>query len=294
MKYLPFILLLCACEDLSGFHLIGGEDCIELSDGTIAIGDEARYHTCHTGITQYTKEKDGTETLVCSGGFMPVREYCGNNLDDDCDGKIDYVVYSEYDERNDCYQTEQGVCIRSTKECIDGYLQCVPPKELYGPEICDLENTDENCNGLSNEEDPSIVIKGEEWEYHGEPNTLNVGECRAGHRQCINGRESIYGMRTPVEEICGNGDDDDCDGITDESEEEGGSIDFLISVDGSGSMVNMHSTINQTICDWSGEERWTNSRFAIIFFAVYDGVSEYTNPQRIPTGKYNTYCDRFY
>lgn len=278
MKYLPIILLLCACEDLLTFHPVGGEKCIELSPDNIVVGDEVDYYTCHPGISYYEQEDLNSESVLkCSGGSMPTEEQCGNNIDDDCDGYVDNVYYYQFDERNTCNQTEEGVCKLSVAQCVDGHMQCVPPEGLYGPELCDKIGLDENCNGLVNEDDPSLVLDGEEWVYEGEPQTLNVGECRAGHKQCMFGNEVVYGMRTPVKEICGNGDDDDCDGLTDEQELDGSNIDFLISVDGSGSMDDMHSILNTTICLWSSEQRWENSRFAIVFFAVNPDIEEYVD-----------------
>ena len=53
-------------------------------------------------------------------------------------------------------------------------MVCVPPEGLYGPEVCDLFSIDEDCSGFSNENDSGLILQGEEWEYWGPEETLNV------------------------------------------------------------------------------------------------------------------------
>lgn len=71
------------------------------------------------------------------------------------------------------------------------------------------------------------------------------------------------------------GDDDDCDFVTDESDEPGGNIDFLLSIDNSGSMGIVRTAVRDTICQWSVEDRWVNSRFAVIIFGTLDANNSY-------------------
>ena len=55
-------------------------------------------------------------------------------------------------------------------------------------------------------------------------------------------------------------------GVIDEIEEPGENIDFLLSLDNSGSMGMVRQVIKRTICQWSIEQRWENSRFSIVSF----------------------------
>jgi hypothetical protein len=57
----------------------------------------------------------------------------------------------------------------------------------------------------------------------------NVGECTAGERTCMGGQWGpCIGGTLPVNEICDNGKDDDCDGIADECVEFVGSFGIIL------------------------------------------------------------------
>ncbi len=60
--------------------------------------------------------------------------------------------------------------------------------------------------------------------YSGPPQTLGVGRCTGGRHSCeVDGQGDLAwtacaGEVTPVDELCGNGADDDCDGLVDEAD----------------------------------------------------------------------------
>ena len=110
--------------------------------------------------------------------------------------------------------------------------------------------------------------------YTAEPDTINIGECRAGYKECVDGVVSIRNMRTPVPEICGNDDDDDCDGLTDERETGLESIDYALIIDYSGSMSDTIDSVANALCDWSTQGVLSDSRFAVIGI----GYVDYTDP----------------
>lgn len=199
-----FIFLLTSCEDVFELHPLGGEECVLMSDGSIRTGDDAYLVTCNVGYLVYEKQKDGSYLKSCVDSHLIQEEVCGDGLDNECDGLVDNIDWYPSYWQNDCSETQLGVCKLSHKVCIDGEMICVPPDWAYGPEVCDRQELDEDCDGLSNENDPSLILEGEEWVYLGPDGTLNVGECRAGHRECRNGEEVLYGMVLPIEEICGN------------------------------------------------------------------------------------------
>lgn len=223
--------------------------------------DEINVGICKVG---YTK-KDKEDKAYCDGEVRSDYEEC-NGLDDDCDGTVDnswIVDRGSWDSRNECIQNALGVCRFSDQICIDGQYVCVPP-DNYGVEKCD--GRDNDCDGEIDEdtEDDPIFDASERYVYTGDPDTINVGECRAGYRECVNGQVNIRNMRTPIVEICGNGDDDDCDGATDEDERVNDSADYLLVVDYSGSMSNIIDSVADALCQWSAQGILQDSRFAVI------------------------------
>ncbi len=189
--------------------------------------------TCHTV---------GTRTCDSScqqGACVPPTENCFNGVDDDCDGKTDctdtdcsqfIACQSELcdgvdnngnglkDEGFECvYATKapcptvcgsQGEKVCSTATCSWG--ACVPPAEVCG------NGKDDDCNGLSECDDP--VCKSL-------PSCTPVTECTAGqtlacttwcqsqgNKTCS--QSGWWGACVPPAEVCGNGKDDDCNGLS--------------------------------------------------------------------------------
>jgi hypothetical protein len=147
-------------------------------------------------------------SVVCSvQALAPGAEVC-NNVDDDCDGIVDEGVQAE------CYEglagtANIGQCRSGLKTCADGrFGECVG-QVLPTDEVCLDDGVDENCDGLINEDcrcaNGSSIDCG-----------TDVGRCATGRQTCMGGQYGIcIGATVPVNEVC-NGDDDDCDGATDE------------------------------------------------------------------------------
>jgi hypothetical protein len=271
-NFLPALFLIsngcdCGGETDITFSCPLSEECFihygdENIEQNIITGDRLFYYeqdVCSFGKTVCNQE---TESITCEGIKYPEKEIC-DGVDNDCNGEIDdgeHLSVSRFNHQNPCKETEQGVCKDSRAQCILGEWICLPPDNLYGQEICDGKDND--CDGDIDED-----IE-EEYIYTGPPETLNVGECRAGIKRCENGVLQNFGMVTPINEICGNDDDDDCDGWTDEMETEPESYDFALILDVSGSMYQYLYSLNVALCDWSNTSRFNNSRFAIIGIAM--------------------------
>jgi hypothetical protein len=217
---------------------------------------------CSTGKT----DRDSDKKLICVGQVSPKEEEC-NNLDDNCNGYVDdessgyALVRPFYSERNTCISL--GVCRYADEMCVNGEWFCGYP-DNFGKEVCDGKDND--CDGDTDEdtdEDP-IFNDDERYIYTADADTINVGECRAGYKECIDGVVSIRNMRTPVPEICGNDDDDDCDGATDERESEDIQNDFALIIDYSGSMSQNIDSVADALCSWSIQGVLQDSRFAVI------------------------------
>jgi hypothetical protein len=238
-------------SDPYSYHVVDQSDIEEINVGICRVG--------------YTK-RDKEEKLYCDGEVRSDAYETCNGLDDDCDGVVDnswQVDRGSWDSRNECVRDALGVCRVSEQICVNGQYICLMP-DNYGKETCD--GRDNDCDGEIDEDtdDDPIFDPADRYVYTGDPDTINVGECRAGYRECIDGRVNIRNMRTPVVEICGNGDDDDCDGVTDEDESTNDSADYLLIVDYSGSMSNTIDAVADALCEWSMQGILQDSRFAVI------------------------------
>lgn len=235
-------------EDNNEQNIIKGESLQQYSD-----------QVCSFGKTVCDQEN---KTIKCEKIVYPTKEIC-DGIDNDCNGEVDdgeHLFVSRFHSQNPCKETQLGVCRDSHAKCVLGDWICIPPTDLYGSEVCD--GRDNDCDGETDEDIEERFV------YTGPPETLNIGECRAGIQKCEEGKLQNFGMITPINEICGNDDDDDCDGLTDEMENSPESYDFALILDISGSMSSYLYSLNVALCDWASTHRFQNSRFAIVGIAM--------------------------
>jgi putative metal-binding protein len=159
---------------------------------------------------------EGTQTCEdgewgdCVGDVVPSDEVC-DATDNDCDGATD--------EDMGAVTCGIGICQVTVESCVDGEpVPCLPGDPQT--ELCN--GLDENCDGTPDEGCPCIDGDVQSC-YSGSPQTQNVGECMDGTQVCNqNGLwGSCTGDVTPQVEVC-DGNDNDCNGQTDEGNPGGG------------------------------------------------------------------------
>jgi hypothetical protein len=134
----------------------------------------------------------------CIGDVTPETETC-NGLDDDCNGEVDD---GNPDGGAPCDTQLFGICKFGQMQCINASLQCVQTV-FPEAEVCDGQDND--CNGVIDDGD-----------FVGEAcDTGLPGICAAGTTQCTGESLDCVPNEEPQDEICGDGLDNNCDGVVD-------------------------------------------------------------------------------
>jgi len=216
--------------------------CVDCIDGKKKCANTDSYQECSNGVwgspTACGQELSCSGDGVCSeeinctdsdgDGFNITQEGCGSSLTFDCDDNnasikpgldeacdgIDNNCMNGIDEGCACTSgdtrecgsgTEVGECQNGTQTCVNSLWQNCTGAVIPNKEVCDGKDND--CDGETDEE---ILLK-----LCG----TDIGRCTVGLLSCANGVEVCNGSISPLEfEICNNGFDDDCDGVTDEAD----------------------------------------------------------------------------
>jgi hypothetical protein len=152
--------------------------------------------TCETGDYEgYLKE------FFCNGTIAwPKRYQCPNSCNDGA-CLPDPGICTDIDE--DTFAVEGGTC--GPADCDDTNADINPG----AAEGCS-NGIDDNCDGLVDTEDPGCLFC---TDIDGDGYAINGGGC--GQIDC---NDTDPTVNPGAEEICGNGRDDDCDGLTDDED----------------------------------------------------------------------------
>ncbi|MBL8786190.1 MAG: HYR domain-containing protein [Deltaproteobacteria bacterium] len=181
--------------------------------------------SCGNGVCAVTGNQ------VCVAGAIKVRigqavlDQCAPNagaatnevcdgLDNDCDGFVDAADPSLV--KVNCEQ-QGGVCAGAQKAatlCVNGAWQACN-STTYSAHSQLYSSVDTTCNGVDND-----CTGGTDDDYVAPLTACGVGRCAGttGRMQCTNGQvaDTCNPTANAVAELC-NGQDDDCDGSTDET-----------------------------------------------------------------------------
>ena len=181
-----------------------GDDDAECPDGFVRTGERLCLPAMDGGSSN-DASADGAAADTAGDAMSMSGEACDGE-DNDGDDRVD-------EELNEPCSTEVGICTAGIRSCVNGEMT-----------ECDgVEPADERCDGLEDEDCDGSVDEGCTCAA-GTSRACGTdeGRCVQGMQDCVGGAfgECIGGVE-PVEELC-NDEDDDCDGMVDEGNPEGG------------------------------------------------------------------------
>ncbi len=184
-------------------------NCDESVDEGFEVGVE-----CAVGVGACARQghrvcaEDGGSAVCDARPGEPGAELCGSGVDEDCDGQTD----EGFDRLGEACAVGEGACERAGQWVCSGdglSLVCDAVAGEPAVELCGT-GVDEDCDGETDEA----------FEALGAPCNVGRGACRNDGRQvCDEARLALVCDAEPLEagdEICGNGVDEDCNGVIDD------------------------------------------------------------------------------
>ena len=228
-----------AVDPLSWFADLDG-------DGYGDPGEVRAACTAPTGYVDNTDDCDDSDANVSPLGI----EVC-NDKDDDCDGTIDEPGsgfpstfyrdgdsdgYGNIDDSVEGCDPPTGYVADAT-DCDDSAANVNPGAD----EVCDDNNVDEDCDGFVDDDDESVTDLNEWYldadsDLHGVPEGVVLAcEQPAGYAGLNDDcDDSDRTVNPSAREICGDGVDNNCDGLTDSEDPSARAVRWYTDADGDG------------------------------------------------------------
>lgn len=183
---------------------------------------------CRFGTQGCEGEGEFGRWTECVGAIVPTDEICGDGIDQDCSGTPDDGLRCACrpGDTRPCYTGPMGTA--GVGICRAGAETCTPDGRDWGTcldevlprmELCS-NRLDDDCDGVV-DNGPNCACAPNTMRpcYPGPSTEVGRGPCRAGMQSCNAGGTAwgaCMGAVGPSTEVCGNGLDDDCDGMPDD------------------------------------------------------------------------------
>ncbi len=221
-----------------------GQQCVRTtgacscSPQAIAAGAQTVCKHSNSAGTCSAARKCTLAGLEACSAPTPATETCGNATDDNCNGQTDEngasgctTLWSDGDGDGDgklgsaaqCQCAPSGLYTAITATDCDDSNKAANGSAI---EVCD--DVDNNCDGMTDE---GCDDDGDGW---CDADMAVVGDpvvCKKGKKDCDDASATV---NPGVPEVCGNGVDDDCDGLTDSGPNVLGCVPFYGDGDGDG------------------------------------------------------------